>query len=76
MFGSALREELSPDSDIDLLVEFKPDQIPGMLQIAQFEFELSRLFDGRQVDVRTYEDLSIHFRDEVRSKARSLYEAA
>ena len=75
LFGSALRGELAPDSDIDLLVEFEPDRVPGLLGIAELEIELTRLL-GRQVDLRTRGDLSRHFRDEVAASARILYDAA
>lgn len=75
LFGSALRGELTPTSDIDLLVEFEPDQIPGLLGMAQLELELSELL-GREVDLRTQGDLSRYFRDEVAASARIVYDAA
>lgn len=75
IFGSALRGELRPDSDIDLLVEFDVGRTPGLLSIAGLEIELSELL-GRPVDLRTRGDLSRHFRDEVVAKARTLYAAA
>lgn len=76
LFGSALRGEMGPDSDIDLLAEFEPDQVPGLIRLAQMELELSSLFDGREVELRTYGDLSRHFRDDVRAEALTLYDAA
>lgn len=57
LFGSALRGQLRPDSDIDLLVEFEPDRTPGLLGIAQLELDLTELL-GRSVDLRTLGDLS------------------
>lgn len=75
LFGSALRGELRPDSDIDLLVEFEPGKVPGLLGVAQIELELSALV-GRQVDVRTRADLSRYFRDQVAATARVLFDAA
>ena len=75
LFGSALRGQLRPDSDIDLLVEFKPNRTPGLLGIAQLELELAELL-SRPVDLRTLGDLSRYFRDEVAAKARTLYDAA
>lgn len=75
LFGSALRGELRPDSDIDLLVEFEPDRTPGLLGIAQLELDLGALV-GRSVDLRTLGDLSQYFRDEVAAEARTLYDAA
>ena len=73
-FGSVLRADFGPTSDIDLLVEFEPGQVPGLLGVAAMEIELGELF-GRQVDLRTYGDLSRYFRDEVRASARDLYAA-
>jgi predicted nucleotidyltransferase len=65
LFGSTLRGTARPDSDIDLLVEFEPEARPSLLTMAQIEIELSALLDGRRVDLRTREDLSRYFRDEV-----------
>ena len=58
VFGSALRDDLTPDSDIDLLVEFEPGQVPGMLRISGMELELEEnVLDGRRVDLRTAAEL-------------------
>ena len=57
IFGSALREDFGPESDIDLLVEFEPVRIPGLLGVAGMEPALSKLFAGRKVDLRTPENL-------------------
>src|SRR5262245_38133045 len=65
LFGSQLKGIARPDSDIDLLVEFEPGQVPGLLALASMELELSDLLGGRRVDLRTAEDLSRYFRDEV-----------
>ena len=73
IFGSALRDDFGPDSDVDLLVEFEPDRIPGLLGIAGMEMELSYLFDGRKVDLRTPEDLSPYFRQDVLATAEDQY---
>ena len=75
LFGSALRGELRPDSDIDLLVEFEPGRVPGLLHLAALELELAELL-GREVDLRTAGDLSRLFRDQVSASARVLYDAA
>jgi uncharacterized protein len=75
LYGSALRDELHADSDIDLLVDFRPDRLPGLLGIAAIELELAELL-GREVDLRTRSDLSRYFRDEVVRTARVLHEAA
>ena len=73
IFGSALREDFRPDSDIDVLVEFEADRIPGLLGVAGMEIELSGLFSGRKVDLRTPEDLSPYFRQEVMDAAEVQY---
>jgi uncharacterized protein len=68
LFGSVLRGTERPDSDVDLLVEFEPGRTPGLLEMARIESELSMLL-GRRVDLRTAEDLSRYFRDEVTASA-------
>ncbi len=74
IFGSVLREDFGPESDIDVLVEFEPDRIPGLLGIAGMELELSELFTGRKVDLRTPEDLSPYFRQDVLATAEVQYD--
>lgn len=76
LFGSVLRDDFTDDSDIDVLVEFLPGATPGLLLLAQLELELGALIGGREVQLRTYEDLSRHFRDRVRAAAVPLYAAA
>ena len=76
VFGSALGDDFGPDSDIDLLVEFEPDRIPGLLGVAGMELTLSELFAGRKVDLRTAEDLGPYFWQEVLAKAEVQYEPA
>lgn len=73
LFGSALREDFGPESDIDLLVEFHPDRIPGFLGLAGMEIELSKLFEGRKIDLRTPAELSPRFRQEVLNTAEVQY---
>lgn len=73
LFGSALRQELRPDSDIDFLVEFDPEHIPGLLALARMERELSVILGGRKVDLRTPEDLSRYFRQQVMETAKVTY---
>jgi predicted nucleotidyltransferase len=75
IFGSALRDDFGPESDIDVLVEFEPDHIPSLLGIARMERELSALFGGRKVDLRTPEDLSRYFRQRVLAEAEVQYAA-
>jgi len=74
VFGSALRSDFCPESDIDLLVEFDPEHIPGLFGIARMERELSEFFQGRKVDLRTSEDLSPYFREKVLAEAQVQYE--
>lgn len=71
IFGSALREDFRPDSDLDILVEFEPDARIG-LRFFALERELSELF-GRPVDLNTPGFLSPYFRDEVMAEAENLY---
>ena len=73
IFGSALREDFGPESDVDVLVEFEPGRVPGLLGVAGMELELSKLFSGRKVDLRTREDLSPYFRQEVLDAAEVQY---
>lgn len=73
-FGSVLRNDFGPHSDIDLLVEFQPGHAPGLVGLAAMELELGALI-GREVELRTYYDLSRFFRDTVRDSARELYAA-
>lgn len=74
LFGSMLKGTARPDSDIDLLVEFEPGHVPGLIALAGIEIELSDLL-GRKVDLRTAEDLSRYFRDEVVREAEEQYAA-
>jgi hypothetical protein len=75
LFGSTLKGTNRPDSDVDLLVEFEPDARPSLLTMAEIELELSPLLGGRNVDLRTAQDLSRYFRDEVVQTAEPQYEA-
>ena len=72
IFGSALTPDFGPESDIDVLVEFEPERIPGLFAFAGLELELTRML-GRKVDLRTPEDLSRYFRQEVLAEAQVQY---
>jgi predicted nucleotidyltransferase len=74
LFGSVLREDFGPRSDVDILVEFEEGYTPGFLGLARMERELSEVFGGRKVDLRTRADLSRYFRDEVVAAAELEYE--
>ncbi len=74
LFGSVLRGDASPDSDVDVLVEFEPGRTPG-LRFIVIQDELSLLL-GHRVDLNTPGFLSPHFRDRIVREALPLYEAA
>lgn len=74
LFGSALREDFRPESDIDLLVEFLPGHRVSLFDLGGMSMELGEIL-GRPVDLRTAEDLSRYFREEVVKTARPLYAA-
>lgn len=75
LFGSVLREDFGPESDVDVLVEFAPDHVPGFFRLAALERELSGLLGNRKVDLRTPEDLSRYFRQQVLASAHVVYAA-
>jgi uncharacterized protein len=71
IFGSALRDDFGPESDIDVLVEFDKDHVPG-LEFFAMEIELSEIL-GRKVDLNTPAFLSPYFRDRVQADAEVQY---
>ena len=75
LFGSVLRDDFGPNSDIDVLVEFQPGHVPG-LDFISIESEFSRLLDGRRVDMVTPKFLNRRIRDQILSAAEPLYVAA
>lgn len=68
-FGSVLRDDFRPDSDVDVLVEFEREAHVGFFELYDMEQELSRLLGGRKVDMNTPRSLSRYFRDEVLREA-------
>lgn len=74
LFGSVLRDDFRPDSDVDFLVEFAPGARVGLIRLAALEIELSSII-GRKVDLRSPGDLSPYFRDRVVAEARIAYAA-
>jgi uncharacterized protein len=72
-FGSILRDDFRPTSDIDVLVEFEPGNVPGLFRLARMERKLSALLGNKRVDLRTPQDLSRYFRDEVIATAEVQY---
>ncbi|MDX1994350.1 MAG: nucleotidyltransferase family protein [bacterium] len=73
LFGSVLRDDFRSDSDIDILIEFEPNAEVTLFDMGGIQVELSEMF-GREVDLKTSAFLSPHFRDDVLSKARVIYE--
>ena len=73
LFGSILTESFNDSSDIDLLVEFEPDHIPGFFRLMEIQFNLSKIFNDRKIDLRTKNDLSRYFRQEVLNQAVVIY---
>jgi len=72
LFGSVLRDDFGPHSNVDVLVEFEPGHVPG-LAFFGMEEELSKIL-GRKVDLNTIGFLSPHFRDEAQAEAEVQYE--
>ena len=64
IFGSALSDTFTMESDVDMLVEFDSDHIPGFITLAGMEIELSKIL-GRKADLRTEQELSPYFRQEI-----------
>ena len=73
LFGSHQKGTARSDSDIDILVEFEPARQPGLLGLARMAMELTVLAGGRRVDLRTPQDLSRHFRDEIVNSAEVVF---
>ncbi|NEX16598.1 MAG: nucleotidyltransferase [Halochromatium sp.] len=73
LFGSVLREDFRPDSDIDMLVDFEPEARVGLIGLASMEIELSRLLN-RRVELHTPKGLNPGFRDRVLSVSQVQYE--
>jgi len=76
LFGSVLKGTARPDSDVDLLVEFAPDAKPSLFTLVKIEQEISELLSGKRVDLRTAQELSRSFRNEVLREAEIQYESA
>lgn len=72
LFGSVLTKHFRKSSDVDVLVQFEAQHVPGLIHLSELELELGEIL-GRQVDLRTPKDLSRYFRDEVITGAYRLY---
>jgi predicted nucleotidyltransferase len=68
LFGSVLRDDFTAKSDVDFLVEFEPDKVPGYIRLAGMEIELTEMI-GRKADLRTLAELSRYFRQDVLDKS-------
>ena len=75
LFGSVLREDFSPDSDVDVLVEFEPGTRVGLIRLSGLEIELGTIL-GRKVDLNTPGFLSKYYRDQILAEADVQYDAA
>jgi hypothetical protein len=75
LFGSVLRDDFGPESDVDVLVEFEPGARVGLLRLAGMEIELGEML-GRKVDLNTPGFLSDYYRDQVLAEAEVQYDAA
>jgi uncharacterized protein len=75
LFGSVLRDDFRPESDVDVLVEFEPTHVPGFFAFFEMERELSEAL-GRKVDLNTPNSLSKYFRARVLAEAVPLHDAA
>lgn len=75
LFGSILREDFTATSDVDILVEFAPDAVPGLIRLEMMQMELSGILQ-RQVDLLTPNSLHASIRDDILRHARVIYDAA
>ena len=73
LFGSVLRDDFGPDSDIDVLIEFEPDHVVGFFKLFDMEEELSKILGGRRVEINTPLSLSRYFRSQVMESAEVQY---
>ncbi|MCX8506536.1 MAG: nucleotidyltransferase [Alphaproteobacteria bacterium] len=76
LFGDVVNDCDTPDSEVDILVEFDPKHIPGLIRYAGMQCDLSDMLEGRAVNLRTKGFLSKYDRDEVLAEAEPIYEAA
>jgi hypothetical protein len=75
LFGSVLREDFGPDSDVDILVEFEPGTRMGLIRLSGLEIELGEIV-GRKVDLNTPGFLSKYYREQILTEADVQYDAA
>lgn len=68
-----LRDDFGPHSDVDVLVEFEPGHVPGLIRLAGMELELADILGGRKVDMNTPQCLNHYIRDQVQAEAEVQY---
>lgn len=73
LFGSVLRDDFGPESDVDVLVEFAPGHSPDFFLLYDMEQELSEILSGRKVDILTYKSLNRRIRGRVLAAAEVQY---
>ncbi|MFH1730612.1 MAG: nucleotidyltransferase domain-containing protein [Planctomycetota bacterium] len=73
LFGSVLRDDFMPDSDVDVLAEFEPDHVPGFISLYRLEQELARLLGNRKIDLITAKFLNHRIRERVLAAAEVQY---
>lgn len=73
LFGSVLRDDFGPNSDVDVLVEFEPGARVGFFELYDLEQDLARLTGNREVEISTVNSLSDYFREDVLREAEDLY---
>ena len=74
LFGSVVRDDFKPDSDVDILVEFAPEARVGFFRLFDIEEEFSTLVGGRKIDTVTFRSLNHRIRDQVLAEAQMLYD--
>jgi predicted nucleotidyltransferase len=72
LFGSAVKGDFGPESDVDVLVEFEPGHVPG-LALIRMQDELRTLFGGREVDLVTPKFLNRRIKNQVLREAKVQY---
>jgi uncharacterized protein len=75
LFGSVVRDDFGPDSDVDVLVEFEPGRTPGFFGLHRIEQDLAAVFGNRRVDLLTFRALNPRLRDRVLAEAETQYAA-
>ena len=75
LFGSVLRDDFHPDSDIDVLVEFNPEYIPGFIKLHQIQEEMSQIFNGKKIDLVTPKFLNYQIKDKILAEMEVYYVA-